>query len=161
MAQRTLRVIALAVASVIVTGCAPDPSPEQTADTATEAPEMSTSVLELRVGDCVIDAAAPLSADLAELPTVPCNEPHDSELYAIVFVEDGNYPGVDELVAQGQTKCQALFADFIGIDFRSSLLDFHFYYPTPSSWVQGDRSVYCMVADPGLSVVGTLQGARR
>jgi hypothetical protein len=71
------------------------------------------------------------------------------------------YPGVDDLVEAGQTKCQAVFADFVGIDFRSSTLDFHFYYPTPSSWAQGDRSIFCLVGDPGLTVVGTLQGAKR
>jgi len=154
-------VIATAVATLILTGCQPTPTLEVTEEPVIEVPQPESSVLELGIGDCVMDAAAPLSADLAQLPTVPCSEPHDSELYAIVSAEDGRYPGVDDLVAQGQAKCQALFADFVGIDFRSSLLDFHFYYPTPSSWVQGDRSIYCMVADPGVTVIGSLQGAKR
>jgi hypothetical protein len=153
--------IATAVATLIVAGCQPTPSLEAPPENQVKTPKPQSSVLELTIGDCVMDAEAPLSADLTELPTVPCSEPHDSELYAIVFAEDGNYPGVDELVAQGQAKCQSLFGDFVGIDFRSSLLDFHFYYPTPSSWVQGDRSIYCMVADPGVKVVGSLQGSQR
>ncbi len=126
------------------------------ADQTTEA-----SVLELEIGTCVNDANIPLRADLTDVPAVACTEPHDSELYAIVSVDGGAYPGADLLIEQGQTKCQASFADFVGIDFRSSLLDFHFYYPTPSSWAQGDRTIYCMVFDPGLKIAGTLQDAKR
>jgi hypothetical protein len=161
MTQRAPRVLTLALISMIVAGCAATPVAEPPAESTAEKPDRVDSVLELSIGECVMDAQTPLSADLAELPTVPCSEPHDSELYAIVPVADGDYPGVDELVQQGQTTCQALFSDFVGIDFRSSMLDFHFYYPTPSSWAQGDRSTYCMVSDPGLTVVGTLQGAKR
>jgi hypothetical protein len=121
----------------------------------------AASVLELEIGTCVNDANIPLRADLTDVPVVACTQPHDSELYAIVSVDDGAYPGADLLIEQGQSKCQASFADFVGIDFRSSLLDFHFYYPTPSSWAQGDRTIYCMVFDPGLKIAGTLQDAKR
>jgi len=155
------RGLAFATAAVFRAGCASDPveSPTTT-EVSTEVVE-TESVLELAVGTCVNDAETPLGADLAEVPTVSCAEPHDSELYAIVSAADGSYPGVDTLVIEGQDKCQAVFAEFVGIDFRSSLLDYHFYYPTPSSWAQGDRSIYCMVIDPGLKVIGTLQGAKR
>jgi len=121
----------------------------------------TTSVLELEVGTCVNDADTPLSADLASIPTVPCSQPHDSELYASIALENGPYPGADRLVSQGQSFCQERFSDFVGIDFRSSMLDFHIYYPTPSSWAAGDRLIYCMVFDPGLRVIGTLEGSQR
>lgn len=157
--------VALVALGVLLSGCAthaePTDTPQAAETAAPEAPAPTNSVLQLSLGDCVMDAATPLSADLTEVPTVPCDQPHDSELFAVVTVAGDTYPGVDDLVAQGQTQCQALFSEFVGIDFRSSLLDFHFYYPTPSSWVQGDRSIYCMVTDPGLTVVGTLQGSAR
>jgi hypothetical protein len=152
--------VAVAVA-VFLVGCASDPGePSPDANAVPELVE-TESVLELAVGTCVNDAETPLGADLAEVPTVSCDEPHDSELYAIVSATDGPYPGVDTLVGEGQDKCQVVFAEFVGIDFRSSLLDYHFYYPTPSSWSQGDRSIYCMVIDPGLKVIGTLHDAKR
>jgi hypothetical protein len=154
--------VVIALTSVLLAGCqATDSIEEPEPELITEETTENTSVLSLELGSCVNDADTPLSADLVEVPTVSCDEPHDSELYAIVSVDDGEYPGVDDLVTQGQTQCQALFTDFVGIDFRSSLLDFHFYYPTPSSWVHGDRSIYCMISDPGLTVAGTLQDARR
>ena len=159
-----LTTLALSSALLVLAACAGDPA--EPADSATDAAAESEmvateSVLELTVGTCVNDAETPLGADLAEVPTVSCDEPHDSELYAVVSATDGPYPGVDTLVSEGQEKCQAVFAEFVGIDFRSSLLDYHFYYPTPSSWAQGDRSIYCMVIDPGLKVIGTLQDAKR
>jgi hypothetical protein len=159
---RSVRGVLAAVAvAVLLVGCASDPGePSPDVNAAPELVE-TESVLELAVGTCVNDADTPLGADLAEVPTVSCDEPHDSELYAIVSATDGPYPGVDTLVSEGQDKCQVVFAEFVGIDFRSSLLDYHFYYPTPSSWSQGDRSIYCMVIDPGLKVIGTLQDAKR
>jgi hypothetical protein len=153
--------VVLGIFALALSACSADPDVRPEEPELAEESVAADSVLSLTIGDCVMDADTPLSADLTEIPRVSCAEPHDSELYAIVSVDDGAYPGVDDLVSQGQTKCQALFADFVGIDFRSSMLDFHFYYPTPSSWVQGDRSIYCMVTDPGLTVVGTLQGAKR
>jgi hypothetical protein len=150
--------IVLTSAALVLTGCQPSVS---TPDAPDSASNETTSLFELAIGTCLDDADTPLSADLTEVPTVSCDEPHDSELFAIVTVDDGIYPGVDDLVAVGQTKCQAVFADFVGIDFRSSALDFHFYYPTPSSWAQGDRKIFCLVGDPGLKVQGTLQNARR
>ncbi len=160
--MRSVRGVLAAVAvAVLLVGCASDPGePSPDVNAAPELVE-TESVLELAVGTCVNDADTPLGADLAEVPTVSCDEPHDSELYAIVSATDGPYPGVDTLVSEGQDKCQVVFAEFVGIDFRSSLLDYHFYYPTPSSWSQGDRSIYCMVIDPGLKVIGTLQDAKR
>jgi len=154
-------VLAAVAVALFLGGCASDPvEPPLETEASLELVE-TESVLELALGTCVNDAETPLGADLAEVPTVSCEEPHDSELYAIVSATDGSYPGVDTLVSDGQEKCQVVFAEFVGIDFRSSLLDYHFYYPTPSSWAQGDRSIYCMVIDPGLKVIGTLHDAKR
>lgn len=161
----------MATTVFLLSGCqqvfvAIEGSPGSTVNTTVQSVEddashTTASLFDLEIGTCLNDANTPLSADLTEVPTVSCAEPHDSELFAIVSVEDGSYPGVDDLVEAGQTKCQAVFADFVGVDFRSSALDFHFYYPTPSSWSDGDRSIFCLVKDPGLQVVGTLQGAKR
>ena len=156
-----IRRLSVAAAALLLVGCAGE-AVESAPDTVTSTEVVEAeSVLELAVGTCVNDGETPLGADLTEVPTIACSEPHDSELFAIVTATDGPYPGVDTLVSEGQDKCQAVFAEFVGIDFRSSVLDYHFYYPTPSSWAQGDRAIYCMVIDPGLTVVGTLQDAKR
>lgn len=121
----------------------------------------SVTVFDLSLGECVNDAAIPVGSDLKDLPTVNCDEPHDSELYAILGVTGSSYPGEQELDAQGKERCARAFGDFIGIPFAESALEFRFYYPTASSWAQGDRSLYCLAFDPGLMVSGTLLNAKR
>ena len=155
---------AIAITAVLLTGCASEPevANEVQQEMADEAPEVAEhSVFELELGTCLDDASVPEGADLADIPQVPCDEPHDSELFGIITIDDDTYPGADVLIDKGQNGCQLRFGDFVGIDFRSSALDFHFYYPTPSSWSQGDRTIYCMVVDPGLKVTGSLEGSKR
>lgn len=151
----------LAAGALVLTGCQAIAPEEQVATEAAEVVEQTPSLFELEVGACLNDADVPIGADLADIPVVPCDQPHDSELYAIHEVPDGAYPGADALIEEGQARCQGSFGEFVGIDFRSSALDFFLYYPTPSSWAQGDRSIYCLVVDPGLRVTGTLEGSRR
>ena len=93
------------------------------------------SVFELELGACVNDQNTPEGED--------------------------PYPGTDYLISEGGSRCQGAFGDFIGVEFTESVLDFTYYYPTPSSWVDGDRSIYCLAVDPGLQITGSLLGARR
>ena len=119
------------------------------------------SILDLNLGACILDAAIPASSDEAMVTKVECSEPHDSELFAKLSLNEARYPGAGNLIAQGEERCQILFGDFIGVKFSESSLEFSFYYPTPSSWVDGDRSIYCMASDPGLRTTGSLLGANR
>jgi len=119
------------------------------------------SILDLDLGACLLDAAIPASSDEAMVTKVECSEPHDSELFAKLTLNEARYPGAGNLIAQGEERCQILFGDFIGMKFSESSLEFSFYYPTPSSWVDGDRSIYCMASDPGLRTTGSLLGANR
>jgi hypothetical protein len=117
--------------------------------------------LELEVGTCLNDVDQPLAQDLTDIPSVPCNEPHQSEVFSEVIVEGSQYPGVDEVTATATAECMAEFGRFVGLDFAASQLNYHYYYPTSSSWAVGDRSIYCVVFDPGVDTVGTLQGVAR
>lgn len=159
--MRKLAVLSIACAFGLA-GCqAPAEEEEATQVVESAEEEPSASVFELELGTCLNDASVPEGADLADIPQVECDQPHDSELFGIITVDDDSYPGADVLIQKGQDGCQLRFGDFVGIDFRSSALDFHFYYPTPSSWSQGDRTIYCMLVDPGLQVTGSLAGSMR
>lgn len=150
------------LALVALVGCASDP-----ATTPQEEQEGSplngtlVSVLTLPLGSCVLDAGTPLRSDVAMMDVVDCDEPHDSELFAKLLVDESAYPGADALLAEGANRCQSAFGDFIGLPFTESTLDFTFYHPTPSSWVDGDRSIYCMAVDPGQQTTGSLLGVAR
>lgn len=148
-------VIAIALA-LLVSGCAAG-LPQSNDDTTTG----SVMLFDLELGDCLNDADIPLRSDMTDASRVSCDDPHDSELFAILGVEGSAFPGESELVAQGQSRCARAFGDFVGTPFANSTLDFRFYYPTASSWAQGDRTIYCVAFDPGLQVTGSLLNSRR
>ena len=82
---------AIAITAVLLTGCAAEPevANEVQQETADEAPEVAeNSVFELELGTCLDDASVPEGADLADIPQVPCDEPHDSELFGIITIDD-------------------------------------------------------------------------
>jgi hypothetical protein len=163
-----LRAIAvLSVSLVALTGCTTvstlinaygGPVPEATPSVApTFAP---TGLIELAVGDCIDQAK--LEDDRASTdPKVDCNEPHDLEVFASLTLDDGDYPAVETLVTFGSKECAAEFTKFVGLDFGISALDFQFYYPTESSWANGDRGVDCLVFDPTQKSKGSLADAKR
>lgn len=157
--------VSFALALLVLTGCAsqtPAGDPEvNTGGPPAEAPEPTIPVLQLEVGTCLNDLAEPLGADLTEIPSVDCQVPHESEVFAELTLEGTGYPGVDQIVDDAIVGCEAAFVDFVGIDFALSQLNFHYYYPTPSSWAVGDRSVYCVVFDPAEDTVGSLKGQAR
>ena len=134
-------------------------SPEQETPPAPTAASVST--LSLEVGTCLNDVDQPLAQDLTEIPAVDCAFPHQSEVFAEILLDDGDFPGVDRLVEQAVNQCEAEFGRFIGIDYRQSQLSYHFYYPTARTWSEGDRSLFCVVFDPGVDSVGSLEGVAR
>ena len=141
---------------VVLSGCQSAPRAE---DAASDTP--TVNVLELEVGTCLNDVDQPLAQDLTEVPAVDCTTPHQSEVFAAIDVDGTDYPGIDSLTDTAVRDCQVEFERFVGVEFSASALNFHYYYPTTSSWAVGDRSIYCVIFDPGVDSVGTLRGAER
>jgi hypothetical protein len=119
-----------------------------------------TGQIELAVGDCINQKD--LEDGIASTdPLVPCSEPHDLEVFASLTLADGDYPAVETLVTYGAKECASEFTTFVGLDFGISALDFQYYYPTESSWANGDRGVDCVVFDPTQKTIGSLAGIKR
>ena len=162
-AALSARVVALLASVALLSGCALASSitPPSTEATPPESTGTLVSIFELELGACVLDRERPDGADVDVVEVVPCEEPHDSELFARLAVTEDSFPGADYLIREGGTRCQSAFADFIGVGFSESVYDFTFYYPTPSSWVDGDRSIFCLAHEPGVQRTGSLLGAER
>ena len=126
-----------------------------------DTPVVLQPVLRLNIGDCLMDQSTPLGGDLVNVPLIDCDQHHESEVFAEIILEGTGFPGVDEVINAGMASCMTEFATFVGVDYSSSTLDFSYYYPTPSSWAVGDRSIFCVVFDPGVLTQGTLEGSRR
>ena len=119
----------------------------------------SIDAFSLRVGDCFDDTSG-FSDEVDTLPGVPCADPHDNEVYAVINVDLPEYPGDDAMGDIAHEKCLAQFPKFVGRDYESSALDFYPMYPSSESWSRrNDREVVCAVYDMELDkLTGSVQG---
>lgn len=119
----------------------------------------STDVFTLQPGDCLNDNS--VSDEVTNVPTVPCSEPHQYEVYGEVVLEGDEFPGDDVINQQADDGCYAQFAAFAGIAYEDSVLDYTYYTPLQEGWEQlHDRLVTCLISDTG-ETTGSLAGAAR
>lgn len=105
------------------------------------------SVFDLRPGDCIA-ADGSVSADVDELPLIPCDEPHTQEVFAIVRHPDDAYPGAGAVATFADRAClTALDADLdLSIDDGIAFASF---LPTFEGWNEnGDRNIVCVLVFP-------------
>lgn len=116
------------------------------------------SAFELETGDCLQTVAE--DVELMSVPLVPCDQPHDGEVYATASLPGEEYPGDDALFAAAESACVARFAAFVGIPYEESVQELFYLHPTRRSWtLADDRGVVCvLVSDDS---VGTAQGSKR
>ena len=123
--------------------------------------DSEVSLLRLEVGTCLNDVEQPIGQDMTDAPYVPCDEPHESEVFAEIVLDDEVFPGIDALTEEASTGCLEEFSRFVGVDYQESTLSFHYYYPTETSWSVGDRSIFCVGFEPGVLTTGTLADTKR
>lgn len=131
----------------------------------------SVSVFDLEVGDCV-RAPAPedVAVELTDVTTVPCDQPHEMEVFAHVDYPEqadaddtaagSSFPGDATLKDFADGACAEQFAGYVGIDYRDSSLWFTYLVPSARSWqAEKDRTVLCLITTTGeqlsQSVAGT------
>uniref|UniRef100_UPI0025BBDB5E septum formation family protein n=1 Tax=Herbiconiux sp. TaxID=1871186 RepID=UPI0025BBDB5E len=120
-----------------------------------------TDVFDLRIGDCFQEVGEG-DDPLFEVDVVDCAEPHYYEVFdeaTLPDTADSAYPGDDKMQVAADAACYDGFADFVGIEYEESFLDYWYLSPTESSWESGDRSVLCSVFDPDHVTTGTLEGS--
>ncbi|KRC63129.1 hypothetical protein ASE14_04985 [Agromyces sp. Root81] len=145
------------IVSDLVGGPASQPERDETTQEIIE--EGDADVFALKVGDCMNEVTEEL---VSEVPVVPCDQPHDEEIYFDLTLEGDTYPGDDVIQTQADEACLAQFEPFVGLAYDSSALGMYAYRPSEDSWDQmGDRVVSCVIYDPAGQVTGTLAGAAR
>ena len=162
---RALAIVALSAAGLALSGCSLLPSftggGTATRDDSGEVVEGNddTDVFTLQVGDCLNDA--PAAETVETIPTVPCTEPHDSEIYASIIMTGDTFPGTDAVIAEADTACLDAFEGFVGVSYADSLYYYSSYFPTEGSWEGGDREILCTIYDEAGQVTGSLQNIGR
>ena len=129
-----------------------------------------TSIDMLVVGDCsniMTRIDTPESgAGVSEIPRtvlhVPCEEPHEHELYDLFELAAGPYPGDEQMRTFAIEQCSAEFQNYVGISPDQSELDFFYAYPDRNFWEQGFREGGCsLYHNAGLDLTGSMRGSRR
>lgn len=109
-------------------------------------------VFALSVGDCFNEsslvglAAGETTEELSDVATVPCEGPHDTEVFATIQLDEGDYPGVEAIAERAARECTALIQPYV-LDTWLLTEDMASYYlhPTQTSWRFGDREILCVV----------------
>lgn len=131
------------------------------AGSASEEPE-STSVFELSAGDCFQDPSdASIEDGIRELPVVPCDTPHDNEVFAVVTLPDGDFPGQEGLQSVAEEECVAAFEEYVGVPYDESDFVVFPIPPSSDSWEQGDRELLCTLFLEGEQTTGSAEGSER
>jgi len=122
------------------------------------------NVFSLKVGDCYngphLDTME--ITEVRDVELVSCEEPHESEVYAIFELPDSGWKNEDYVSGQADIGCEARFEAFVGIGFAFSTLYYDFIFPLEESWRDGDRLVQCSVVEENYAkVTGSLKGSRR
>ena len=130
------------------------PTPAPTPDGVTE-----VDLLALTIGDCL--DTRDVTGVAAAVPVVDCASEHDSEAYAEIVLAEGDFPGADSVGDSAESGCVDAFAEFVGLAYDESTLDYAYYFPTEGSWAEGDRRILCLIADPETRVTGSLEGTAR
>ncbi|HEY6414866.1 MAG TPA: septum formation family protein [Acidimicrobiales bacterium] len=162
--NRTLSLLGLAVLAIAVAGglgaCGSDsdePARDEDTDEVTEAGD--ADVFEMAVGDCLVDQS--LTGEVTEVPVVPCDQPHASEIFYSHIIDGDTLPDPTAMEAIVDEQCVGNFEGFVGMPYEQSVLEVTWLEPTAGSWDAGDRELLCMVADPAGDVTGSLAGVAR
>lgn len=155
------RLTILSIAALIGLVACGDGGPSRDASGAIqEAGE--ASVFALKVGDCFDDTDATGVGVVAEVPVVPCDDPHDNEVFHQFDMNGSVYPGQDAALEGSLGPCLAQFLPFVGIDYFESELEIFPITPTEASWAAGDRTVYCALYATDLSkLTGSMRNSGR
>jgi hypothetical protein len=91
----------------------------------------------VEVGDCLVDAGRGTEElkEVDAVDTVPCDQERGGEVYAAFDLEDASeYPGDKTVGDLAFAGCEDRFAEWIGIDYVDSRLEFYTFQPTEASW---------------------------
>jgi len=96
---------------------------------------------ELNVGDCIADI--PSGTLVQIVPKTDCATPHAGEVYAVLTMPDGEYPG-QSTIDDWQNRCPNELESYSSGAAADESVGVFVLYPTAETWGQGDREIVCM-----------------
>ncbi|GAA3381921.1 septum formation family protein [Streptomyces racemochromogenes] len=117
---------------------------------------VASDVEEVRAGDCFTtdDDLKQYEGEgggkaSTQVRLVPCDEPHDGEVYAVFSLPDGAYPGKEKIRPIAEDTCgDAVLNAYTGAAAKlPEKLKRYYFSPSPSTWDIGKRHIVCFVGD--------------
>jgi hypothetical protein len=111
---------------------------------------------KVRAGDCLLDSE---EQEVTDVRYVPCDLTHDLEVFAVVQLPDGEWPGQEQVDQAADEACGPEYAKFVGVSVDDSSLDYTWFGVLEEGWRDGDRSVICVLFDPRGEMTGSRRGS--
>lgn len=100
--------------------------------------------------------------DPAAIVEVPCGQPHDVEVAAVLEHPAGaelDFPGEAAVDGYATDQCLLLFDGYVGAPYESSQLDVAYVAPGEDGWEDGDRRIACVLYNLDLvPLTGSVRG---
>ena len=115
---------------------------------------------ELKVGDC-FDLP---EGEFTGVNAVPCSDPHELELVAVVSHPGGGdapYPSNEEFTQAAAPTCVNAFENYVGTPLDQSEIGMTTITPTPDGWKGGDRQIQCVVGLPDVKLDESVRDSGR
>ncbi len=113
----------------------------------------TVSATEVKAGDCLEEL--PASGLVITVDTAPCGDPHTGEIFSVMKMPDGDFPGTFA-IEEYQNRCGPELADYAPGAAGDPEVGLFVLYPSEDSWAQGDRTVTC-IATTDAPRTGTLK----
>lgn len=111
----------------------------------------------IQTGDCLGEVG---DGEVESVEGIPCDQPHQFEVYFAFNLDDGDFPGDASVAEQGEQRCYSVFASFVGLSYEESVYGFTTLLPTEASWDElDDREVLCLLGNyDGTPKTGSARG---
>ncbi|WP_260761675.1 DUF4190 domain-containing protein [Mycobacterium sp. SMC-4] len=114
----------------------------------------NVTATDVAEGDCL--AEIPEGDRVLRVQTVDCAQPHAGEVFAVLTVPDGQFPG-DAAIAAYHEQCGPALESYSPAAVTDDSVQLYVLYPTEQTWDDGDRAVTCIATlDPPRT--GSLRG---
>jgi putative regulator of septum formation len=114
----------------------------------------TVTATDVKVGDCLKEI--PSSTRVLTVDTVGCDQSHAGEVFAVLMMPEGDYPG-QSTIEEYQNKCEPELSSYAPDAITDDSVQLYVLYPTAETWKQGDRAVTCIATlDPPRT--GSLKG---
>jgi hypothetical protein len=101
----------------------------------------TVTATDVKVGDCLKEI--PSSTRVLTVDTVGCEEMHAGEVFAVLMMPDGDFPG-QSAIEEYQNKCEPELSSYAPDAITDESVQLYVLYPTAETWEQGDRAVTCV-----------------